>query len=527
MLHWHFTAWALQYLIGGAIALSLSIYLLRKNQESWAYRLFFLFGFSVALWVFLAFLHRTAPTAILSKQFLRFDLFFVSISSPSLLLMLLFYFKQKRVYAATIVPAFVLGLVAILLAPFKILWGGPALGWSYEFEPYFRPLFYGVNISYAIPIFIVGYMLIRNSRGIARKKYVVILLGIAFYGVGGVITNLMVEQSPSFPPFGGVLATIEFSCVAYAVSLPVEKISSLKLRKPLEQLVDSYIQFLNTFQNKMPGKELGESSLRFEEYREAMGLRDVLVLESGKLIFEADRLTDENICEIPDNIMRIMKEHNWTIETVNDFTPVFVGTYETQRLKSKDKADEWFEQMLQRHGGFLDKQGILATMPSVTRSPSIFRELQSGKAYLFTEEKPIQAYEKMKEALKYEVEGFCFTKLKPQKVRADYGVEKASFVWLTFKETKTEKIVNPKDLARLSSIMSTEIAKNSSRAVVLLDCLDQIVFANSFEKAKGLLKKIKELCQENDVTLLLSIDPDMFEKGQLAAIEKELEEVEG
>jgi hypothetical protein len=38
---------------------------------------------------------------------------------------------------------------------------------------------------------------------------------------------------------------------------------------------------------------------------------------------------------------------------------------------------------------------------------------------------------------------------------------------------------------------------------------------------------MKELCQENDATLLLTIDPDMFEKGHLAAIEKELEEVRG
>jgi hypothetical protein len=183
--------------------------------------------------------------------------------------------------------------------------------------------------------------------------------------------------------------------------------------------------------------------------------------------------------------------------------------------------------MLQKHGGFLNKQDILAAMPSGTRLPSIFRELQSGKAHLFKEEKPSQAYQRMKEALKYGFEGLCFTKLEPQKVRAEYGVEKVSFVWLTFDETKTEKTVNPKNLARLSGITSTELVKDSSKAVVLLDCLDQIVFANSFKKAKDLLGDMRELCQENSATFLLSIDPEMFEKDQLAAIEKELGEVGG
>ena len=145
----------------------------------------------------------------------------------------------------------------------------------------------------------------------------------------------------------------------------------------------------------------------------------------------------------------------------------------------------------------------------------------------FKEERPVQAYGELKEALEYGFEGLCFTKLEPQKVRTEYGVAKASLVWLTFTETKTATTVNPKDLARLSSIISTEIANNPSKDVVLLDCLDQIIFANSFEKAKGLLKELRELCQENDATLLLSIDPEMFENEQLAAMENELKEVGG
>jgi len=526
LAHWHFFPWSVQYLIGGVIVLSISVYLLRKNPKSWVYQALFLFGLSIALWIFLAFFHRTAPTAILSKQFFRFDLFFVSTAHSFLLLMLLFYFKQKRIYVAIIAPAFFVGLIAILLAPFEIVWSGPALGWAYKSEPYFTALCYGVGIPYLILILVFGYILLKKSYGIARRKFIIILSGfVIFYFLGVTITNMMLQQSPIFPPFGGILATLEFGSIAYAVSLPLEKITAPKLSKPLEQLVESHIRFLNTFQDKIPGKELGESSFRFEEYCEAMGLRDVLVLESRKLTFEPDRLTDENISEMPDNILRIMKEHNWTIETVNDFTPVFVGTYETLRLKSKDRADGWLRQMLQRHGGFLDKQGILASMPSGTKLPAIFRELQSGKAYLFKEEKPSQAYEKLKKALEYEVEGLCFTKLEPQKVRAMYGVEKASLVWLTFKRTNTERIVTPKNLGRLSSMISTEIIENSSKTVVLLDCLDQIMFANSFEKAKCLLKEMKGLCQENDGTLMFSIDPEMFEKEQLAAIENEMQEV--
>ena len=70
---------------------------------------------------------------------------------------------------------------------------------------------------------------------------------------------------------------------------------------------------------------------------------------------------------------------------------------------------------------------------------------------------------------------------------------------------------NAKDLVKLSSVILTEITKNSSKAVVLLDCLDQIIFANSFKRAKDWLNEMKGLCQENDATLLLSIDPEIAE----------------
>lgn|GEM_PF-1672155 len=528
MATWHFFPWSVQYLIGGAVVLSISVYLLRKNQKSWVYQALFLFGLSIALWVFLAFFHRNAPTAALSKQFFRVDLFFGSIAHSFLLLTLLFYFRQKRIFVATIAPAFFEGLIAVLFAPFEIVWSGAALGWAYKFEPYFTTLSYAVGVPYVIFIIIFGYILLRKSHGIARRKFIIILPSfVIFYILGLGTTNVLIQQSSDFPPFGGIIATLEFGLIAYAVSLPVEKISFPKLGKPLEQLEDSYLRFLNTFQDKIPGKELGESSFKFDEYVQAMGLGDALVLESGKLTFDSHRLTDEDISEIPDSILKILKEQNWTIATVNYFTPLFVGTYETLRLKSKSRADGWFAQMLQRNGGFLAKQGVLAAMPSGATVPPIFEELQSNRAYLFKEEKPVQAYEKLRETLEYGFEGFCFTKLEPQRVRAMYGVEKASLVWLTFKRTNTERIVTPKNLGRLSSMISTEIIENSSKTVVLLDCLDQIMFANSFEKAKCLLKKIKELCQENDATLILSIDPDMFEKEQLAAIENELKEVRG
>ena len=61
-------------------------------------------------------------------------------------------------------------------------------------------------------------------------------------------------------------------------------------------------------------------------------------------------------------------------------------------------------------------------------------------------------------------------------------------------------------------------------ACVLLDCFSEIVIVNGFEEAMNLLREIKEICKEHDANLLISINPELFKKEQLAIIEKEMME---
>ena len=120
---------------------------------------------------------------------------------------------------------------------------------------------------------------------------------------------------------------------------------------------------MSKLQPLIPGTELGVSAFKFTEYVEAMGMRRIVHFDkTQKLVFEPDKLTSEDINEIPDNILRMMKEHAWAREAINDFTPVFIRSYEILQLQSKRGANKWLEQILQRHGSFLAKQGVLTAM---------------------------------------------------------------------------------------------------------------------------------------------------------------------
>ena len=64
-------------------------------------------------------------------------------------------------------------------------------------------------------------------------------VGIVYLG-GMTLTNLIIHINPNFPPFGGILTTVEFLFIAYAIALPMDKIGIIKPTK----LAEFYLSFL-------------------------------------------------------------------------------------------------------------------------------------------------------------------------------------------------------------------------------------------------------------------------------------------
>lgn len=518
---WHLIPWSLQYLVSGIFILIISAVIFSRNRGSLAYQNFFAYGFCIATWEIMAFLHRNAPTSELSKLFFRIDLFFVSISLVFLPLTILCIWRESKSYFWLALPAFIIGIYAFLIAPYDIFWSN--FGWSYKFTDGFKLVFHGMTILY---LFLFCGAFINLTRRISARtlsrKYKFVFFGcLFFYAIGMTITTLFIQRYPNFPPLGGILTLVQFLFIAYAVYLKPEKITPYsELRVPISELSQSYITFLNSFQATIPGSELGESSFRFQDYIDAMGLESILVYKSGTLIFEADKLTEENISGAPDSILRMMKEHNWAAKAANNLEPILLRTYELIKSQSDSGANEWFAQLIQEHGGFSNKYDLFGSLPQEIQIPPIFTQLKPGRAYLFKEDTPLEAYRMLKETEAYSIERLCVTKLAPQTIRERYGVQKASILWVT--SEKVEATTTPKDIVGLTKTIS-EFSMKPDGTIVLLDCFDQIKFANGFERSLDILKNLRVLSSENKSILLISIPPAMFEKKELNAIEKELE----
>lgn len=148
--------------------------------------------------------------------------------------------------------------------------------------------------------------------------------------------------------------------------------------------------------------------------------------------------------------------------------------------------------------------------------------LEKGKAYLIKENKPIRAYEIFYDQITHGYLGLCISKYDPEKVKQNYNIHNTSIIWLTFKSS--ENAVSPKDISSIISLISN-FAKENENPIFILDCFDQIKFANGFNKSYQLLLELKNISIINKSILIISISPSMFSNSQVSAIQNVMEDI--
>lgn len=148
--------------------------------------------------------------------------------------------------------------------------------------------------------------------------------------------------------------------------------------------------------------------------------------------------------------------------------------------------------------------------------------LEKCKIYLIQENKPIKAYEIFHDQITHGYLGLCISKYDPKKVKKDYNFSNIPIIWLTF--NSSENAVSPKDLNSITSSISNFVKENEN-SILMLDCFDQIKFANGFKKSFHFLLELKNINIINKSIMLISIPPKMFSSVQISAIQKELEDI--
>ncbi len=196
MAGWTFVPITAQYLVGAAVAVSISFFILRKNKKSSAYKYFSLYGLALGLWMITTFLHRNAPESSLSSWLVTFSFSFGLLGVCFLFAALSALYR--RATFLYLLPAIVFSIAIVFLKPLDAVTSD--FGWSYVFKDQLVSIAYIlIGVPYMLGIIIRGWALIKNSQvDVQRKKYKLFLLGfIISYLVGLSTSNAILMFNPN------------------------------------------------------------------------------------------------------------------------------------------------------------------------------------------------------------------------------------------------------------------------------------------------------------------------------------------
>lgn len=148
-------------------------------------------------------------------------------------------------------------------------------------------------------------------------------------------------------------------------------------------------------------------------------------------------------------------------------------------------------------------------------------KLKSSKSYIAIEEGWAQGFDIFRDQITHGVSGLCITKYHPQVIRDKYGFEKTPFFWFTFKQSDKETTVNPQKLDVELIPQVENFVKKGKNTMVYMDCLDQISLVKGIDNTFTLVNDIRNICGENNSILLLSVNPETFDKEQLSFFKKD------
>ena len=146
---------------------------------------------------------------------------------------------------------------------------------------------------------------------------------------------------------------------------------------------------------------------------------------------------------------------------------------------------------------------------SDTFAPLMFN-LEKGNVYFTKEETPEKAYKIFIDQISHGKPGLCFSKFPPDKTRQKYGILYTPIIWVTFKGTE-ENAITPKDIEIINSTI-LDFAEKTKSAVILVDCINEIIMVNGWQKTTDWLEKLKRNCITG--VLLFSINTKLLDNDQ-------------
>ncbi|HUW42869.1 MAG TPA: DnaA/Hda family protein, partial [Thermoplasmata archaeon] len=149
-------------------------------------------------------------------------------------------------------------------------------------------------------------------------------------------------------------------------------------------------------------------------------------------------------------------------------------------------------------------------------------DVEPGHSYLIEEERPVGSNKIFADKVQQGFKGIEITRMNPKQVRQEFGA-KGEILWLTDKDSKTEKTVAPS----LEMIVHTieSFMSPGEKCVLLVDGLQYLVSNTSFEGVLRFIRRLIDDFSESSSIMMISVSPGTLTTQELSILERELETI--
>lgn len=298
-----------QYLIGGALSIIVSLYIIFIRPKTLPLKFLFLFGLAMSVWEFSSFLYRTAPSAAECARFFRIMIISSHLGFPLYLLTILSVQEKWNLKKLSLVLIPVIVQMSIMFQKdymenyYFIL---TESGWGYKainFSPTF--VISGVIfVGYLLGIVISLFNLIKKiDFPLLKKKYIILLFSfLSFQIIGTTMTNALIALKiiDSVFQLGGIFQFLTFLSILHALTLK-GKNSQISI-KNMHDFSEVYSSFLKASYNFFVHNNLGETLSIFKKFITHASIEDFIFIFDDEIGFQNRRKVD--LLEIVDRNLK-------------------------------------------------------------------------------------------------------------------------------------------------------------------------------------------------------------------------------
>ena len=134
-----------------------------------------------------------------------------------------------------------------------------------------------------------------------------------------------------------------------------------------------------------------------------------------------------------------------------------------------------------------------------------YAELGAGYIYYRDGIEADESYQMFANMVKSGVPGLCITRQNPERIRAEYGLLKTPFIWLTKNQESGQPYINSSELYKLQPAIYNFIEK-VERGVVFLDGLEYLALDNDIKSVIKAVEEINDSVMSSSSSMVIHID---------------------